>query len=231
MPDIDELSPELRQLRDSATQLSVPAAPGLDAITALGRTRRRRRRLAATGVSLACAAAAAALTVEVVGGAAPGTAPTAGTQTGPVTHRSVPAKIQTAAFTLVSNDDGTVTLTINPYELFEPTTLENDLARYGIPALVTPGKICSSDPAPAGISQVESWDPGSPTVEATITIDPSAMPAGSELSFGTLDLKDGVQASYSSLIDPNAYSCTTQVPTDDNAQHGREGVIRLSPTH
>jgi len=231
MPDTDELSAELRELRDAATLLAVPAPRRIETITAHGRRFQRRRRFAVAGASVAGATAAAALTANLVGGAVPAAAPSAGNETGPLTHRSLPARIQTAAFTLVSNDDGTVTLTINPYELFEPTTLENDLAKYGIPALVTPGKVCSSDPAPPGISQVESWDPGSPTVEATITIDPSAMPAGSELSFGTLDLKDDVQASYSSLIDPNAYTCSTDVPTDDQRQPAREGVIRLNPSH
>jgi hypothetical protein len=65
--------------------------------------------------------------------------------------------IQTAAFTLVGNSDGTATLTINPNVLLEPTTLQSDLARDGIPAMVTVGSFCSSDPAPAGFLQVVSF--------------------------------------------------------------------------
>jgi hypothetical protein len=57
-----------------------------------------------------------------------------------------------------------------------------------------------------------------------------AIPAGSELSFGTLDLKDDVQASYSSLIDPNAYTCTTNLPTDAAPHSARGGFIRLDPS-
>lgn len=229
MSDIDELSPELRALRDWSAELAVPAPPHIGAITAKGRRLRRRRRFAAAGVSVGCAAAATALTFSLIGVAGSpanvGSKPVgrSGNQSG------LPARIQTAAFTLVSNDDGTVTLTIHPDELFEPSALESDLAQYGIAALVTPGRICSSDPSPAGLDQVESWDPGSPTVDATITIDPSAIPVGTELSFGTLDLKEGVQASYSSLIDPSSYTCTTTLPTD--ADHSaREGVIRLDPS-
>ena len=64
--------------------------------------------------------------------------------------------IQTAAFTLVSNANGTATLTINPQVLLEPGTLQRDLAQDGIPAMVTVGSFCSSDPAPAGFLQVVS---------------------------------------------------------------------------
>ena len=41
------------------------------------------------------------------------------------------------AFTLVNNANGTATLTINNYVLFEPGTLQTDLAQDGIPAKVT----------------------------------------------------------------------------------------------
>ena len=230
MSDIDELSPELRALRDWSGELAVPAPPHIGAITTKGRRLLRRRRFAVAGVSVGCAAAATALTFSLIGVAGPAATSRVSTPVGRSggNQSGLPARIQTAAFTLVSNDDGTVTLTIHPDELFEPGALESDLAQYGIAALVTPGRICSSDPSPAGLDQVESWDPGSPTVDATITIDPSAIPVGTELSFGTLDLKEGVQASYSSLIDPSAYTCTTTLPA--GADHSREGVIRLDPS-
>jgi hypothetical protein len=52
--------------------------------------------------------------------------------------------------------DGPATLTINSNVLLQPGTLQRDLARDGIPAMVTVGRFCSSDPAPAGFSQVVS---------------------------------------------------------------------------
>jgi hypothetical protein len=52
--------------------------------------------------------------------------------------------IRTAAFTLVSNAKGTATLTINNNVLFEPGTLQSDLAQDGIPFKVTVGSLCSS---------------------------------------------------------------------------------------
>ena len=92
--------------------------------------------------------------------------------------------IRTAAFTLASNANGTATLTINPKELLDPAALQSDLAQYGIPAKVTSGSFCSSDPAPAGFSQVVLVSPAGeqvatpqPAAEPTITIDPAAMPA------------------------------------------------------
>jgi hypothetical protein len=60
------------------------------------------------------------------------------------------------------------------------------------------GSFCSSDPAPAGFSQVVSVQPageatlqGQSGTQATITFDPSAMPAGTEFSFGDFEFADG----------------------------------------
>jgi hypothetical protein len=92
-------------------------------------------------------------------------------------------------------------------------------------------RACSSDPAPAGLSQVGSYDPGTLSDDATITIDPSAIPTGIELSFGILDLRDDVQASYFSLIDPSAHTCTSTPPNDADAHRARGGFIRLDPTN
>ena len=67
------------------------------------------------------------------------------------------------AFTLVSNANGTATLTINNAALLDHTTLQKDLAHYGIRALVTSGSFCSSDPAPvrlfAGGVVLSRWRP------------------------------------------------------------------------
>jgi len=138
-----------------------------------------------------------------------------------VQPRSAPvrgtATIRTAAFTLTRNADGTDTLTINPEVLLEPSTLQNDLAQYGIPAKVTIGRFCSSDPAPAGFSQVVTFYPTSagrisPAQNPTITIDPAAMPAGTELSFGNFQLNPGQETAFT-LIDTNSYTCNSTVPS------------------
>jgi hypothetical protein len=119
--------------------------------------------------------------------------------------------IRTAAFTLVSNADGTATLTINNNVLFESGTLQSDLARFGIPAMVRVGSFCSSDPAPAAASQVVSVPKAQPGEEPTVTIDPSAMPAGTELSVGNFQ-NASAGRTFLVLIDTDSYTCTSTAP-------------------
>ena len=103
------------------------------------------RRLTA-GITAAAAAGSVVLGLGLSGGI--GSSPARGTGT-----------IRTAAFTITRNANGTATLTINPQVLFDPSTLQSDLAQYGIPAKVTTGSFCSSDPAPSGFSQVVTFSP------------------------------------------------------------------------
>src|SRR5436190_2057876 len=132
-----------RELRDSLPGVAVPGRPRLETITARGRAHRRRRRSAVAGLSVAGVAAGTALALGLTGVLGPA---------------RPPGTIRTASFTLVSNANGTATLTINPKELLDPAALQSDLTQYGIPAKVTSGSFCSSDPHPAGFSQVVSVD-------------------------------------------------------------------------
>jgi hypothetical protein len=59
---------------------------------------------------------------------------------------AVPGSTRTAAFILTRNANGTDTLTIDPGVLLDPRTPQNDLAEYGIPAKVTTGSFCCTDP-------------------------------------------------------------------------------------
>lgn len=207
MSDNDQLTEgaELRRLRDSLSGVTMPERPRLRAITARGRAHRRRRLSGVAGLSVAGAAAATALTLGLTGILGPTPAHSTGT-------------IRTAAFRIVSHPNGTATLTLNPKELFDPTGLQNDLARYGIPAKVTVGSFCSSDPAPAGFSRVWSVQPGESTLQpklgetASFTIDPAAMPAGTELSFGDFQLASGQQQASFALIDKDSYTCSSTPP-------------------
>jgi hypothetical protein len=187
----------LATARDSLTgvQMRTP----LDAIVRNGRAARRRRRrlaVASTGAVAAVAALAVGLT-GVIGSA----------------HRA--GTIRTAAFTLVSHSDGTATLTISPLVLLDPGTLQSDLNQDGIPAMVTVGSFCSSDPAPAGLSQVVSSQPAlpgsGPVANPVITIDAAAMPAGTELSFGSFQAADSQQTSLA-LVSTGSYTCTSTPP-------------------
>jgi hypothetical protein len=186
----------------SETHMNTP----LDAIVQRGRaTRRRRRLIGLTGTATVAASAAVVVGLSGVTGSAPGRS------TGTIT---------TAAFTLVSNANHTVTLTINPNELVDAAALQNDLQQNGVPAIVTSGSFCSSDPAPAGFSQVVSFYPA-PTghftkiprgVRPTITFNPSAMPAGTELSFGVFEHSSGEQQADFVLVNAGSYTCSSTPP-------------------
>jgi len=212
MSDTDEMTDAaLRELRAAIASFPVPEPPSVGGIRARGSVRRRRR----YGVAVGSAAGLAALGTGLAFGT---------TGTHHATSTSTLRTIRTAAYTLVSNPDGTATLTMSPKELFDPTALQNDLASYGIPAKVTSGSFCTSDPEPNGFAQVVSLDPGTgegqdgPGRPATVTIDPSAMPAGTELSIGEFPLPRGLELSSTTLIDANSYTCTTTVPTDGPGQ-------------
>jgi hypothetical protein len=157
---------------------------------------RGNRRLIA-GITTAAAAAALVLGLSLSGVMGSAVAHPAGT-------------IRTAAFTLVSSADGTATLTIKPQVLFEPGTLQSDLEKDGIPAKVTVGSFCSSDPAPAGFSQAVSI-PIQPGQGMTVTINPAAIPAGTELSFGIFQLANNLETT-AALIDTGSYTCTSTAP-------------------
>jgi len=214
----DEMSDNevLRAASGSLSAIPVASPPNVEAITARGRARRRRRLSAVAGLPVAAAGTVLALGLTGVLGPAP--ARSAGT-------------IRTAAFTLASNSDGTATLTIKPGELLDPAALQSDLQQYGIPAIVTSGSMCSSDPAPAGFSQVVSVSPAGPStatpqngIQPTITIDPSAMTAGTELSVGDFQLSSGdysgqQQADFV-LIDTSSYTCTSTPPDPNGLPDG-----------
>ena len=214
----DEMSDSevLRAASDSLSAIPMASPPDVEAIMARGRARRTRRLSAVAGLSVAGAAAGTALALGLTGVLGPA---------------RTPGTIRTASFTLVSNANGTATLTINPKELLDPAALQSDLAQYGIPAKVTSGSFCSSDPHPAGFSQVVSVNPAGPGnaspqsgVQPTITIDPSAMPAGAELSVGYFQLSSGQSAGEQQadvvLIDTSSYTCTSTPPDPNGPPDG-----------
>jgi hypothetical protein len=202
-------SPELRELRDSLDGLSMPGRPPLEAIAARSRARRRNRHTGVAGLFIAGAAAGAVLTIALAGG---GTSRN-DTRTA-LTPRGnhTPGAIRTGAYTLISDTSGNVKLTISPGKLFHPAALQSDLARFGIPAKVTDGRLCQSHPEPAGLSRIVTIDyHDRPT---TIAFNPRTIPAGMELSIGRFFLKRHVQLVDTVLIRTGSYSCTTDVPTD-----------------
>jgi hypothetical protein len=206
----------LRAASDSLCRIPVSGPPDVEAILARGWAGRRHRLSAAAALSVTAAAAGTALVFGLTGALGPA---------------AMPGTIRTASFTLASHANGTATLTINPGELLDPAALQSDLQQYGIPAIVTSGSICTSDPAPAGFSQVVSSSPAGPhtampqpVAHPTLTIDPAAMPAGTELSIGYFQLSSGTYAGEQQadmvLIDTGSHTCTSTPPDPNSLPDG-----------
>jgi len=199
----DEVITAVREQRDK-----VRSHTPVDQIISRGRTVRARRRTSRAVAGLAVVAAAGtALALGLTG--VLGAAPARSTGT-----------IRTMAFTLVEHANGTATLTINPNVLLEPSILQSDLQQDGIPAMITTGRFCFSDPSPAGFNQVVTGQRSSPD---TMTINPAAMPAGTELSFGDFKLSSG-QETADTLIDTNSYTCTSTAPAAPPPGEGNPGM-------
>jgi hypothetical protein len=128
-PDDSTLTQELR---DSLAEVAMPERPPLAAITGRGRVHQRRRLAGLAGLGGATAAVVIALVLGLTG--VFGTAPARGTGT-----------LQTAAFSLTSYANGTVSLNLG--QLFDPAALQRALAQHRIRALVKSGTDCSSSPA------------------------------------------------------------------------------------
>ncbi len=202
MNDIDNV---LLQARDalSGARMETP----VEAILAKGRSRRHRRRLAQLSAAVAASGALALGLATVIGSGNPAPAP---------------GTIRTAAFTLTRNANGTASLTLSQDQVFDPATLQQALARDGIPALVQAGTYCTSTPAPpsSGVVSLQLPD-GSPVAKSTpdhqspvppdavTVINPAAMPAGTELSF-TYRNHDRVLTF--SLIYTAAHTCSSTPP-------------------
>ena len=209
MFDDDQLteSPELRALRDSLNGVPLPARPPLAAIEVRGRRHRRHRHAGVAGLFLAGAAAGAAVTVALAGGGSTNQSALPALMPG---KRTPPREITTSSYTLISDTSGKVKLTIKPGKLFRSAELQSDLARYGVPAKVTKGRLCTSDPEPGGLQKAVSFS----TTRQTITFDPSGIPAREELSIGHFWIREHVQLVDVVLIKTGSFSCTSHVPTD-----------------
>lgn len=214
------------ELREALAEVATPDRPPLAAITGRGRARQRRRLAGFTGLGVAGAAACTALALGPAGvlGAAParststpGTAPTRGTGT-----------VQTAAFTLTSNANGTDTLTLRltMRQMLDPAALQRALAKDGIPALVRTDTYCSSDPAPpdprsigvlttklpngAPLKPSRPVKPPADFVVDTVTvINPAAMPSGTKLFFSYYNADHLL---FADLIYASSYTCSAGQP-------------------
>jgi hypothetical protein len=206
------------ELVDSLADVAVPERPPLAAITGRGRVYRRRRLACFAGLGGATAAVVSALALGLAG--VFGAAPAGG-----------PGTVETAAFTLTSYANGTVSLKLS--QVFDPAALQRALAQHGIPALVRNDTYCSSSPAapnplrdgvlPGGGTP----PPGArgilmtgnfpvkpsqlaPSVDpVTAVINPAAMPSGTELFIGYYDLGHSF---FLDLIYTSSHTCSNGQP-------------------
>src|ERR1700761_4483180 len=215
----DEISDHdvLRAAGRSLSALPAAAPPDVRTVMARG-TARRRHQLSGLGVVAATAGTAAVLGLTGVLGGAATSAGDAGDSTG---------TIHTAAFTLSENTNGTAELRLDRAETFNPEALQRALAQDGIPALVTSGSYCSSDPAlpsphhlgvlsvlapdgiplgPPGPSSEQSVPPGSVTV-----INPSKLPTGTRLFFD-YTRTSGSESLTGGLLATHSYHCVKGGP-------------------
>ena len=209
----DEMSDNevLRAASDSLSTIPMATPPDVAAIMARGRARRRHRLSAVTGLSVAGVAAGTALALGLTGVLGPA---------------RTPGTIRAAAFTLASNSNGTATLTIKPGRAARPRRAAERPGATRHPGeghhrqllllRSRAGRLFAGRVLlPAGPYTATPQNGAQPT----ITIDPAAMPAGTELSVGDFQLSSGEfsgqqQADFV-LIDTSSYTCSS-TPPDPN---------------
>jgi hypothetical protein len=159
----------LDHLRDATAEihLGVP----LESIVARGQARQiRRLRIAAAGA--AASLAVAAMVVGIADGRRPSVPPGSSTA-------------QLAAFTVSTTPGGSTALTLRKGQQYrlDPDALRQALANHGVPALVTVGKTCDTNPEPDGLDAVVTATRNADGA-VYLTINPATMPSGAELSIG-----------------------------------------------
>jgi hypothetical protein len=167
-------------VRESFSALSMDTQ--VENVFARSRARRRRRLSGVTAAVAVTAAAAAGMTLAL-GGPAP-----AGTGNVPSASGKVPSAssvpVTLAAFSVTSGPGRNTTLTLRKGAMLDPGALRKNLARHGIPALVTVGAFCRSTPAArVGLDQVVRPSTAADGSDV-IVIDGQAIPPGTELSIG-----------------------------------------------
>ena len=214
----------------------------VEQILATGRTRLRRRQLAAAATGVVVAASVAlGVTTYANPPAAP---PEAADSVAGGAADGVPG-IETVAYTVNRNNDGTVKVTWDKQRYFEdPAGLEAALRRAGFPVLIKVGQFCQG-PDDDGTLDPSGTGPGVDRVvrarseangKVTFTFDPSAMPAGKQLFIGYLSpaqlaVSHGSPGSVERLISTGVpLTCTTVAPPPHVRKGGGQPDKETSPS-
>lgn len=203
-PAIPHFSRDMESALVAAARASSPRRPARAA---------RFRRYAAAGIAAAAVTVAAGVGVD--NAISHGHSAASGGSAGRIVH------IHDAAFSVDSNAGGTVTVTLARDHVLDPGALRHALAEAGAPALVTAGSVCYV-PGPSGaLAQAVSPPRHLADGSTTVTITPSAIPAGSKLSIGYFQVPAG-GGIYVSLVPDNApLTCTPTPPARPAPEHDR----------
>ena len=195
--------PELPQFsRDLEEYLAAAARSG----SARSATRQaRRRKYALGGLAAAGVLAVAVAGLEAGSGGPPASGPGPG-----ASPSGVPTQL--AAFSVVTNPGGKVTLTLTQGQMFDPAALREALARAGVPALVTVGSVCTWPGPSDALPQVLSGPIRQPGGSTRTTITPSAIPAGQELSIGYFAVPGGGGVHISLVPEHKPLTCGATPP-------------------
>ena len=219
MSDRDtDTSAVLDTLKDSLSHIGMHAPA--EQIVAAGKARRRRR-LAGTAAGVVAGAAA------ITGVALGLTAPAGPATTGPTGTAVGGVHIQTVAYTVDGQNDGTVRVTWDKQRYFEDHEgLQAALRSAGFPVLIKVGEFCRG-PQDAGTLNPSGVGPGVEKVmkgeggsngKVTFVFKPAAMPAGKQLFIGYLSPAQlaavgGNPGSVERLVPTGVpLTCTTQPP-------------------
>jgi hypothetical protein len=185
----------LDRVRDSLAHLHMRSPVG--SIISAGRSRRRVRRSLGAGMASVVVAAVAFGVAAFDEGGRPS---------------SSNRDLRLAAFTVATNVDGTVTLTLRKEETFDPEHLRQRLEDAGVPATVRIGQHCypENGDSPSSLDEAvrsERRDDGS----VVLVITPSAIPEGSELSIGAFP---GDGTTWSLEWQNAELTCQSSLPRD-----------------
>jgi len=195
----------------------------LDTVVVQANARRRRRR-AMTVTAVTATATATALAVGAVGY---GQGSTRSAKSATPSTAAQPVHIVTAAYTVDSRPNGSVTVTWTKQGYFQdPSGLQAALQTAGFPVLVKVGEFCKGpsddgylDPSGVGrgVDQVMQASTDS-NGQVVFTFNRSALPAGNELFIGYLSpaqlaITRGAPGSVERLVATNTtLTCTTTAP-------------------
>jgi hypothetical protein len=199
LPDTPKFSRDLEQ--------------ALIAVASGGSSRRRRpvsrlRRPAIAGLAAAAIAIGAGIGIDhALGSGSAGSSPG---ETGAGTR---PVHIHVATFSVARAANGTVTVTLFSNHAPDAAALRRALAQAGVPALVTVGTVCYVPGPVSGLQQAISRPPHVPFGTAMLTITPSAIPSGSELSIGYFFMPGGGGGIHVTLVPDHArLTCKAEPP-------------------